>query len=118
VNDRASTPTPRRTRTVRRGPILLVVLAAVVAAVVVQQGASSSEPASGVAPGVSVPSPAVASSAWYCAEGTSTPDGRADETVIVASLAPSTVDATVTVMPGGTGAPKTRNLRLAPPNRA
>ena len=63
---------------------------------------------------MSVPSPDVASSAWYCAEGTSTPDGRADETVIVASVAPSTVDATITVMPGGDGAPKSRHLRLAP----
>ena len=43
MSDPASTPTPRRTRKVRRGPILLVVLAAVVAAVVVQQSASSSE---------------------------------------------------------------------------
>ncbi len=120
MSDPASTPTPRRTRKVRRGPILLVVLAAVVAAVVVQQSASSSE-STGVAAasplartGVSVPSPDVASSAWYCAEGTSTPDGRADETVIVASVAPSTVDATITVMPGGDGAPKSRHLRLAP----
>jgi hypothetical protein len=67
-----------------------------------------------VSTGVSVPSPDVASSAWYCAEGTSSPDGRADETVIVASLASSTVDATVTVMPGGDAAPKSRRLRLAP----
>ena len=121
MSDPASTPTPRRTRKVRRGPILLVVLAAVVAAVVVQQGASSSDSTAGVATasplartGVSVPSPDVASSAWYCAEGTSTPDGRADETVIVASVAPSTVDATITVMPGGDGAPASRQLRLAP----
>jgi len=117
MSDRASTPTPRRARKVRRGPILLVVLAAVVAAVVLQQGASSSESATASSlarAGVSVPSSDVASSAWYCAEGTSTPDGRADESVIVASLAPSTVDATITVMPGGDGAPKTRQLRLAP----
>ncbi|HEX4531702.1 MAG TPA: hypothetical protein VIA11_20110, partial [Acidimicrobiia bacterium] len=117
MSDRASTPTPRRARKVRRGPILLVVLAAVVAAIVAQQGASSSESATASSlarTGVSVPSSDVASSAWYCAEGTSTPDGRADETVIVASLAPSTVDATITVMPGGNGAPKTRQLRLAP----
>jgi hypothetical protein len=121
VSDSAPTPTHRRARKVRRGPILLVVLAAVVAAVVAQQGASSSNSASGVAAatplartGVSVPSPDVASSAWYCAEGTSTPDGRADETVIVASLASSAVDATITVMPGGDGSPKSQQLRLAP----
>ena len=87
----ATAPKPRRR--VHRGPILFVVIAAVVAAIVVQQGASSDD--RGVAAvatvvsgdGVSVPPADVASVAWYCAEGTSSPDGRADETVIVASLA-------------------------------
>jgi hypothetical protein len=113
------TPTHGRARKVRRGPILLIVLAAVVAAIVLQQGEGDS--GTGVAAaaplvraGVSVPPADVASSAWYCAEGTSSPDGRADETVIVASLAPSTVDATITVMPGGDASPKSRQLRLAP----
>ena len=84
--------TPGR-RKVRRGPILVVVIAAVIAAVVVQQGASSdrqlnsASAATVVRDGVSVPPVDVVSSAWYCAEGTSSPDGRADETVIVASLA-------------------------------
>jgi hypothetical protein len=115
----ATAPTSaRRARKVRRGPILFVVIAAVVAAVVVQQGASSST-APGVASaavqsGVSIPTPDVASAAWYCAEGTSSSDGRADETVIVASLADTGIEATVTVMPGGDGAPKSERLRLAP----
>ena len=60
-------PSHRRTRKVRRGPILLVVLAAVVAAVVVQQGASSSDSTAGARPrrpgahGSSVPSTDVVS---------------------------------------------------------
>jgi hypothetical protein len=119
VEPGSTAPVPRRRpRKVRRGPILLVVIAAVVAAVVVQQGApSSSTPgvaSAAVRSGVSVPAPDVASAAWYCAEGTSTPDGRADETVIVASLADTGIDATVTVMPGGDAAPKSERLRLAP----
>jgi hypothetical protein len=117
----APTPTPsrspaRRARKVRRGPILLVVIAAVVAAVVVQQGASSSNGVNAVAgrAGVSVPPSDVASTAWYCADGTSSPDGRADETVIVASLADTTVDTTITVMPGGEKDPVSDHLHLAP----
>jgi Family of unknown function (DUF5719) len=108
---------PRRARKVRRGPILLVVLAAVVAAVVVQRRApspSTSVAAPALAQGVSVPPSDAASTAWYCAEGTSTPDGRADETVIVASLSQTRVDVTITVMPGGDAAPVSRRLRLAP----
>jgi hypothetical protein len=54
------------------------------------------------------------STSWFCAEGTSTPDGRADETVIVASVADTPVEATITVMTGGDQAPATRNLRLEP----
>ena len=113
-----ATPSARRSRRVRRGPIVFVVLAAVVAAVVVQQDASSpstpSAVAAAVADGVSVPPADSASTAWYCAEGTSTTDGRADETVIVASLSQSNVDVTITVMPGGDAVPRSRRLRLAP----
>jgi Family of unknown function (DUF5719) len=110
-------PAGRRARKVRRGPILFVVLAAVIAAVVVQQGASSTTGSSSArlaVDGVSVPPDDASSTAWYCAEGTSTSDGRADETVIVASLSQSSIDVTITVMPGGDAAPATRRLRLAP----
>ncbi len=114
------TPPPtRRARKIRRGPILLVVIAAVVAAVVAQQGASSSSStasarAARIVAGASVPGPDVASSAWYCAEGTSQPDGRADETLVIASLARTRVDVTITVMPGGDAEPAIERLVLAP----
>ncbi len=114
----APSPSPsRRTRKVRRGPVLVVMLAAVVAAVVVQQGApstSTSDATPAAVVGVSVPHSDAASTAWYCAEGTSTRGGRAGETVIVASLSHTRVDVTVTVMPGGDAAPVSRRLRLAP----
>ncbi len=70
-------------------------LAAVVAAVVVQQNAPStsrSVAAPAAVGGVSVPPTDPASTAWYCAAGTSTRDGRADETVIVASLSQTRLD--------------------------
>ena len=54
------------------------------------------------------------STSWYCAEGTSTPDGRADETVLIASVADTASEATVTVMPGGEAAPVSRTVRLDP----
>ena len=52
-----------------------------------------------------MPAADVASSAWYCAAGTSTPDGDATETVVIASLAHTDIEATITVMPGGDAAP-------------
>lgn len=44
-------------------------------------------------------------SAWYCAEGTSSPDGRADETVLVANLAAHELSTRITVFPGGEADP-------------
>lgn len=110
--------TPRRARRVRRGPILFVVVVALAAAVVAQQNASSDSDASTAAvvarAGVGVPEADVASSTWYCAAGTSSPDGDATETVVVASLARTDVEVTITVMPGGDAAPATDRMRLAP----
>ena len=62
----------------------------------------------------SVPSEDSLSTSWYCAEGTSTPDGRADETVLIASVADTAAEATVTVMPGGDTAPVSRTVHLDP----
>ena len=56
---------------------------------------------------IGVPAADVASSAWYCAAGTSSPDGDATETVVIASLAHTDIEATITVMPGGDAAPAT-----------
>jgi hypothetical protein len=109
----------RRSRRVRRGPILFVVVVALVAAIVAQQDESSgsSRAANAAATAVAtegVPAPDIASSAWYCAAGTSTDDGPATETVVIASLARTDVEATVTVMPGGDKTPASDTMRLAP----
>ena len=110
-------PRPRGRR-VRRAPILLAVVALLVAAVVAQHGAPAdstrSTAAAAVRASTGVPAADVVSSAWYCAAGTSTSDGNADETVVVASLATTTIDVTVTVMPGGNQAPKSVTRRLEP----
>jgi hypothetical protein len=106
---------------VRRGPILFVVVVALVAAVVAQQDersastpSISSSAALAARAGVGVAAADVASSAWYCAAGTSTPDGPATETVLIASLARTDIEATVTVMPGGGDPPSSHTMRLAP----
>jgi hypothetical protein len=109
----------RRARRVRRGPILFVVLLAIVAAVVAQQDEPSGSSASAGAviarrASVGVPAADVASSAWYCAAGTSTPDGTATETVVIASLADTDIEVTTTVMPGGDASPARDTMRLAP----
>ncbi len=102
---------------IRRGPILLVVLAAVVAAIVLDQTASTrvtagTSAAVAVSAEPSVPTADTLSTSWYCADGTSNPDGRADERILIANLSVTPADATVTVMPGGTRAPVSQHLRL------
>jgi len=95
----------------------LVVLGMVIAAAValaqrepdrITEAAVAREPIDG--PDVS-PAEAVSAS-WYCAEGTSNPDGRATETVIVGNLEPHDIDIETTVMAGGSIEPTTQRARL------
>ncbi|MBK5288964.1 MAG: hypothetical protein JJE46_10895 [Acidimicrobiia bacterium] len=53
-------------------------------------------------------------SVWYCAEGTSNPDGRADETIIVGNVGTTPTRARVTVFPGGDAARVAKQYRVAP----
>jgi hypothetical protein len=107
-----------RTARVSRLPVLLVVIAAVVAALVLDRSPSASTtggaPATANVDGASVPPADAVSASWFCAEGTSNEGGRADETVIIASLATGQIDATVTVMPADSHAPESRHVRVAP----
>lgn len=52
------------------------------------------------------------SSAWYCAEGTSDPEGRAAETVLITNLGSGDVGAAVTVFPGGEAEPTTLEVTV------
>lgn len=105
-----------RSGTVRRTPILLVLGAVLVAAIVFNNTDSATHATATIAAppdaGPVVPASDALSTSWYCAEGTSTPDGRADETVVVASIADQPLDATVTVVQGSAAAPVSRTFHL------
>src|SRR5215211_1644307 len=105
-----------RSGTVRRTPILLVLAAVLAAAIVFSDTKSTTQATATVAAppdaGPVVPASDALSTSWYCAEGTSTPDGRADETVVVASVADQPLDATVTVVQGSTASPVSRTFHL------
>ena len=108
---------PRTARRTLRLPIVVVVVALVAGAVYLDRTAPSASgtPATTVAAsqGPTIPRADALSTAWYCAEGTSTPGGRADETVIIGNLSASGISATVTVMPGGTQTPATKRVSVA-----
>ncbi len=87
----------------RRLLALIIVAAVAVAAVALDRSAPEVvTPAVAAHPvdGPVIPPPDAASVAWYCAEGTSTLNGRADETIIVGNLAKEPITATITVMRG------------------
>jgi len=107
-------------RRVYRGPAIAVLVVLLGGAVVLQQGASSSSDRSNALAGArigaggngpSVPDRAAVDAAWYCAEGTSTPDGRANETVIIGNLARRPITVELTVM-AGDGSQKSRRFTV------
>ncbi len=103
-------------RRVWRTPALVALGAVLVGAIVLAQGSSARTPPPGAvrepADGPTVPARSNVSASWYCAEGTSTPDGRATETVIVGNLERHPIDVTVTVMPGGGEQPQRRRVSV------
>jgi hypothetical protein len=93
---------------VRRLPILLLVGALLVAAVVFRDRDDASDDGTAGAATTAeagLPPADALSASWFCAEGTSAPDGRAAETIVISSVADRAITATVTVMPGGDAAP-------------
>ncbi|MEX2100802.1 MAG: DUF5719 family protein [Acidimicrobiia bacterium] len=114
-----------RPRRPRRGIVLFGIGALLIGSIVLDEssvrssteGSTGPSPAQGVAAisaEPTVPSPDAVSTSWYCAEGTSNADGRADETIVIASIAETRVDATITVMSGGDDPPVSRSVRLEP----
>jgi hypothetical protein len=92
-------------RSLARLPIAIAIVAALAAAVVFDQGRPDrpvTAPAS-AAPVPAIPSPDALSVSWYCAEGTATVGGRADETILVANVGVEDAEAVVTVLTGGDG---------------
>jgi hypothetical protein len=112
--------TPLRRRgasvAVRRVPIVVALVAIVVAAAVLDRGAPERGRASPARPvaalGPTVPDADAVSVTWYCAEGTAAPEGRADETIIVANLGADDAEAEVTVLAGDDEQPPRRRLEV------
>jgi hypothetical protein len=114
---RAGPPTRAPGRELRRLPVLAVVggCIALAAALGLGDGTDASpeaETAAGIAAAVpTVADPDAVSTTWYCAEGTGSPGGRADETILIANVGDSEARADVTVMPGG-GEPESRRVTV------
>lgn len=104
---------PRRGRAMRLTIIALVVGCLVVAAVVDRSGAGSSSSDQAVVTGPRVPSADAVETAWYCADGTSQPGGRADERLFIANVDQKPGRARVTVMQGPDVAPKVTDVKVA-----
>ncbi len=81
---------------------------------VVGNGSSPTEGAGkAVTAGVpTVADPDAVSTSWFCAEGTGSPGGRANETIIIANQGEEDASAVVTVMPGGRNDPASRRVTV------
>ncbi len=96
-----------------RGPIALLVVVAFAAAVLADQvGADREE---GGTPELSVAGPVIPNAgalsvSWYCPEGTGDPDGRANETVVLANVGDADAEAIVTVLAGDDAEPARRRV--------
>ena len=105
-----------------RWSLLLPIVLVLLLAVTLDQGASNAG-AGGERNASSAGAPTVASAgtvaaAWYCAEGTSNPGGRADETVIIANLGSGRTTAVVQVVGGAQPAMVTKPVQLEPYSQA
>jgi hypothetical protein len=103
----------RRTRIV----VIVVVLGCLLVAALIDRNGSDSSSANAdalVALGPRVPAANAAETAWYCAEGTSNPGGRADERIYIANIDDRVAHARVTVMQGPDQAAKVKTVDVAP----
>jgi hypothetical protein len=102
-------------RTFRRIPVVILVVGLVLAAIVFERSRDDDATAS---PGVVAANPTMSgaddvSAAWFCAEGTAQPDGRANETVVVANVGTDDSRATITVLPSADGQePEARTITV------
>ena len=105
-----------QTARVFRAPVLVLIAAVVAGAVLLDSSASSiavpRAPRTGAVDGPTIPPAHAVSVAWYCSEGTSTTDGRADETIIVGNLAHHPIHVTLTVMTGADKTPTSVERRV------
>jgi hypothetical protein len=90
------------------------VLGVLLVAALVDRGGASVASQQPLAPGAGLPAQSLTTSSWYCAEGTSNPNGRADETLYLANVGDSTAHATISVSSGNGHAPATRAVTVGP----
>lgn len=117
--DRSDAPRRRRREgrdpRVARGPIVLVVVLAVGLAAAV--GSAAVDDDGGIPAGADdaavIAGEQPASTTWYCAAGTSNPDGRADETIVVTNVSPEAATVVVTVEQGRDIDAVSRTVELA-----
>lgn len=105
---------PLRGRALRLTTVGIVVGCLVVAALVDGSGSQSDAGTGAVVTGPRVPSADSVETAWYCAEGTGNPGGRADERLYIANVDERPGRARVSVMQGPDAAPKVTEVALAP----
>jgi hypothetical protein len=105
---------PRRGRALRLTIIGIVVGCLLVAALVDGSGSESDAGTGAVVTGPRVPSADAVETAWYCAEGTGNPGGRADERVFIANVDRRPGRARVSIMQGPDVAPKVTEVSLPP----
>jgi len=92
-----------------------ILLALVVALVVGGAAFARTRPIPSVAAGtddIGVPGTATRSAAWFCAAGTASPGGSADETIVITNAAPVPVLTRVTVMPAPRQTPVVRDYTV------
>jgi hypothetical protein len=98
----------------RRAVTLLVVAGLLLVAALLDRGGASVAAQRALAPGAGLPTRSPATSSWYCAEGTSDPKGRADETLYLANAGTSATHAVISVSTGNGRTPATRAVTVAP----
>ena len=98
----------------RRWPILVVIVIALVLAIVVDRLSDTgvTDAVADVA-GPTIPPAGSLSNAWYCALGSSAPDGPTPETIVISNLGGGAIRASITVMPGGGAESVTRDVQVA-----
>ena len=98
----------------RAGVVTLVVIAVVLVAAIAFGGRDpEATPSIAPAGNPTVSEVDARSAAWFCAAGTSDPEGRARETVLVTNLGDDELAATITVLPGGENEPVGREITVA-----
>jgi hypothetical protein len=107
---------PQTARRARLLVIFVVLGCLLLAALIDRRGSDSSSTNVDelVALGPRVPAANAVETAWYCAEGTSNPGGRADERIFVTNVDQRVAHARITVMQGPDQAAKVKSVDVAP----